>query len=63
MEECNAMRSPIDINIKMDKCNESERADVQMFQVLMGRLMYLSVYTKSDLSFALSCHNSVMSLK
>jgi len=32
----------------MDKCNESERA-------LMGRLMYLSVHTKSDLSFAPSC--------
>lgn len=55
MEECNSVGSPIDINVKMDKCEESRRIDTQIYQELLGRLMYLSVCTRSDLSFALSC--------
>jgi len=55
MEECNAVGSPIDVNIKMEACEGSERTDAETYQELIGRLMYLSVYTRPDLSFALSC--------
>ena len=55
MEECNIVRSPMDLNVKMEEYKESERVDVRTYQELMGRLMYLSVHTRPDLSFALSC--------
>lgn len=55
MENCNSVRTPIDVNVKMDEYDDSEQADIHDYQELMGRLMYLSVYTRPDLSFALSC--------
>jgi len=54
MEECNAV-TPIDVNIKMEACERSERIDARIYQELIGRLIYLSVHTRPDLSFALSC--------
>lgn len=55
MKDCNTVKSPIDMNIKMEDYNKSGHADVQKYQELIGRLMYLSVCTRPDLSFALSC--------
>jgi len=54
MEECNAVGSPIDVNIKMEAYEGSEHIDAGIYQELIG-LMYLSVYTRPDLFFALSC--------
>lgn len=55
MKDCNTVKSPIDMNMKMEDYNESGHADVRKYQELIGRLMYLSVCTRPDLSFALSC--------
>jgi len=55
MEDCNSVRTPIDINTKMDECEDSERVETHAYQELIGRLMHLSVYTRPDLSFTLSC--------
>lgn len=55
MKDCNAVSSPIDTNTKMEDFEGSEWIDAQLYQELIGRLMYLSVYTRPDLSFALSC--------
>lgn len=55
MEDCNAVGSPIDINQKLDEYEGNERCDTKLYQELLGRLMYLSVHTRPDLSFALSC--------
>jgi len=55
MEECNTVTSPIDMNVKMEECEDSKCADTGIYQELMGRLMHLSVYTRPDISFALSC--------
>ena len=55
MTDCNAVGSPMDINQKMDEHEESEVCNAGTYQELMGRLMYLSVTTRPDLSFALSC--------
>lgn len=54
MEECNTVTTPIDPNVNMDKCDGSESTDIKEYQELLGRLMYLSVSTRPDLSFALS---------
>jgi len=55
MKDCNTVKkSPIDMNMKMED-NESGHADVRMYQELIGQLMYLSVCTRPDLSFVLSC--------
>jgi len=55
MKECNAVKTPMDIHTKFENCEESKKADVLVYQELLGRLMYLSVHTRPDLSFALSC--------
>lgn len=54
MEECNTVGSPMDVNVTMEECSDSEPADVHAYQELMGRLMYLGVCTRPDISFALS---------
>jgi len=36
MEECNAVASPIDVNIKLEACEESERIDAGIYQELIG---------------------------
>jgi len=55
MKECNAVKTPMDIHTKFENCEESKKTDVLAYQELLGRLMYLSVHTRPDLSFALSC--------
>jgi len=47
MIECNPVTTPIDINVKMDKEYE--------YQELLGRLMYISVHARPDISYAVSC--------
>lgn len=55
MRECNAVKTPIDTNTKFENYKESKKVDIQAYQELIGRLMFLSVHTRPDLSFALSC--------
>ena len=55
MNDCNAVSSPIDANQKLNEDNGSPMSDEKSYQELLGRLMYLSVSTRPDISFALSC--------
>lgn len=55
MEDCNPVGSPIDTNQKLEECEGSNKCNAKLYQELLGRLMYLSVHTRPDLSFPLSC--------
>lgn len=55
MEDCNPAKLPMDVNKKLDEYEGSGKCDVKMYQELLGRLMYVSVHTRPDLSFSLSC--------
>ena len=48
--ECNSVSMPIDVNVKMDSYADSNKCD----QELMGRLIFLSVNTRSDIAYTLS---------
>ena len=57
MNDCNVVSSPIDANQKLNEDNGSPSSDekIRNYQELLGRLMYLSVSTRPDISFMLSC--------
>ena len=44
----------MDINVKMDNNENSRICNIEEYQELMGRLMYLSVYARPDISIAVS---------
>lgn len=54
MTDCNVAATPVDINQKLENHEGSEECDVRSFQELIGKLMYLSVATRPDISFAMS---------
>ena len=54
MNDCNAVSSPSNANQKLNEDNGSPMSDEKSYQKLLGRLIYLSVSTRSDISFTLS---------
>lgn len=54
MDECNSVSTPIDVNIKMDNYADSNKCNTKEYQELVGRLMFLSVNTRPDITFTLS---------
>lgn len=62
MSECNPVKTPIDLNVKMDNSEESNICDEQEYQELLGRLMYVSIYARPDISYAVTCfyHNLIV---
>ncbi|XP_017753028.1 PREDICTED: uncharacterized mitochondrial protein AtMg00810-like [Eufriesea mexicana] len=55
MSHCNAESTSIDVNQKLNEDDVSPMSDEKNYQELLGRLMYLSVSTRPNISFALSC--------
>ena len=53
MENANPVSTPADVNIKLVKDDGfSKPADVHIYQALIGSLLYLSITTRPDISYA-----------
>lgn len=55
MTECNPVTTPIDVNVKMGNHEASHKTNEYEYQELLGRLMYVSVYARPDISYAVTC--------
>lgn len=53
MVECKPVTSPLDANVKLQKCESVEKS-VYPYQSLIGSLMYLATSTRPDLSYPVS---------
>lgn len=54
LEECNVSRTPLDAQQNLDDFQGSPLTDKTQYQKMLESLMYLSVGTRSDISFAVS---------
>ena len=60
MLDCKPVSTPVDINLKLGKDEESPLVDKESFQRLIGRLIYLN-RTRPDISFVASSLSQFMS--
>lgn len=54
MLECNPVRTPLEPNVKLSSAKGETNEEKLPYQQLIGTLMYLSVTTRPDISFAVS---------
>ena len=53
MNNCKPIATPVDVGTKLIKAiNEDETIDQQLYQSAIGSLMYLSISTRPDISYA-----------
>ena len=54
MQNCKSVNTPVDANSKLEMATSNDPAciDQQQYQSVIGSLMYLSVSTRPDISFA-----------
>ena len=52
MNEAKPVSTPVDISMKLVKNDESESVDKELYQSAVGSLLYLSQWTRPDLSYA-----------
>ena len=55
MTDCNEIKAPMDTNQKFKENQVGQICDERVYQELLGRLMYLSVARRPDITYALSC--------
>ncbi|CAB0004906.1 unnamed protein product, partial [Nesidiocoris tenuis] len=53
MENCKSIRSPMEINLRLEKPSDGNLPDVP-YQSLIGSLMYLATSTRPDIAFSVS---------
>ena len=55
MQDCKAVGTPVDVSTKLVKAtNNDEIVDQQLYQSAIGSLLYLSVSTRPDITYAVS---------
>ena len=55
MEDCKPVSTPVDISLKLTQATDEDNCiDQQRYQSAIGRLMYLSVSTRPDISYTIS---------
>jgi hypothetical protein len=52
MSDCKPVSTPVDVSHKLDDTGESTGVDKLQYQAAVGSLMYLSVWTRPDIAFA-----------
>ena len=55
LSECKPVKSPGDIQQKLDGAVDSKSVDPTIYREMLGSLMYLSVGTRPDITFQVSC--------
>ena len=54
MQDCKPVTTPTDASVKLQKASdEDELVDEQLLQSAIGRLMYLSLYTRPDIAYVI----------
>jgi hypothetical protein len=55
MENCSTVKTPQAPNVDLRKSlSDEERIDQRNYQVLIGSLMYLAIFTRPDIAYAVS---------
>ena len=55
MTDAKAVKTPVNTSLKLKQASEdSKLVDQEMFQSLVGKLLYLSTRTRPDITFAVS---------